>query len=119
MHWYGWLLIGVLLAFVIFLVVVLLRKKPVGLTDEDWKKLSEAERNKLQADLDAEKIRNEKLQKIAAEQQAALANIKVQFEKIKEQIDETRRHDFETYLNNDVAGAELDKLLGLIADNGK
>jgi vancomycin resistance protein YoaR len=119
MPWYGWLIIGVLVALVVMLIVFLIRKKPavVGFTQEEKDALAKAAAKQAQQELDIERSKNVKLEALAKAQKDKLRKLELWYEDAKGKIDAQRQKDFEALTaSDDALLAELDKQLGLSED---
>lgn len=115
MTWYGWLILGFLLACVVALVVVIFKREPLvirGLTEEERKLLAKIEsyRNKKIAEYEAARVL--RLESIAKAQTDKLKKLELTYDAAKNFISATKRKEFEMYLNDARStGDELDKLL--------
>lgn len=121
MPWWGWLLVGALSTGVLVLIIILLIRKPTiirGLTEEELEKLASVEREKAAREIEAEQAKVTQLEAIAKAQQERLAKLEEVYNNAKQTINAEKREEFERYLGDAAAaGAELDKLLGLSADD--
>lgn len=121
MEWWGWLLLGAFGTGVIVLLIILLTRKPqvVGLSDQEREKIIELERKKMEQEIAVEREEVVRLEALATEQRKKLANLEKWYETAKKSVAKAKREEFEKYLADvNAAGSELDKLLGLGADNG-
>lgn len=105
MPWWGYALLGVLAAVSILLLVLWLvakgKAKQVG--------LSSTEKDKL---LEVEKTKNEQLKQASVNLSRELVNIKLEYKKKKDTIDEERRKEEKELAEDpDRLGSELDQLL--------
>jgi len=122
MPWWGWLIVGVLATLLVLFLVLWLRKKPQqpGLSDEERKKIEDAEAEKVAQDLAIQKERNEELAKVATRLRENLSQLEKEFEQVKGKIDAQRKKEFDRLSSDNTAlGDELDKLLGIRRDETK
>lgn len=116
MAWYGWLILGILITVVAFLVIVILKREPLvirGLTDEERQLLFkiEKDRDKKAAEFDA--LRVVRLEEIAKQQKSKISKLEMTYNASKSFISKQKQAEFEGYLSDaDSVGRELDKLLG-------
>ena len=119
MAWWGWLIIGVHVTLLVVLLILLLRKKPhkLGLSEEERKRIQQAEQANVAEQIAIEKEKNASLAKVASQLRTNLSQLQAEFERRKDQIDEEKRKEMERLSgDNDLLGAELDKLLGISRD---
>lgn len=120
MVWWGWLIVGVLVALVIVLLVFLIRKKPpiIGFTQEEKDALAKVAAKQTQQELDIERAKGEKLATLAKAQKEKLRKLELWYEDAKGKIDAQRQKDFDTLVTSDDSLiAELDRQLGLGTDD--
>lgn len=117
MEWYGWVLLVVaIIAVVAFIITLVAKSRPIvrGLTDEEEEALIKNEKTRVAKELEAEKLKNEKLEKLARDLENSMKMLQLWYEDAKNGIEESRKIEFETYLGDpNRAGSELDKLLGI------
>ena len=115
MPWWGWLIIGVLAAAVVFLLIAWLTKKTAaGLSDGEKRKLLEVETLDIKQRLQAEKEEKIRLKAILIQQKEANAILKQQLEEELKLIDSKKREKVKKLVNNaDLLSDELDKLAGV------
>jgi hypothetical protein len=117
---WGWFIIGFLFTAIVGLVLALVLRKPktVGLSDEEMTKLKETITQEAEEKLAIEKYRRDKLRELLAVREEALTKIQKWYDGQKGLIERGRREAFEKYMaDNDAAGGELDKLIGLSPRN--
>jgi flagellar basal body-associated protein FliL len=115
MPWYGWLIIGVLAAAVIFLLIAWLTKKTAaGLSESEKRKLLEIETLDIKQRLQAEKEERVRLKAILIQQKEANARLKQQLDEELKQIDSRKRENVKKLVADaDLLSDELDKLAGV------
>lgn len=121
MVWWGWLVIGVLIALVVTLVIFLIRKKPaiIGFTQDEKDALASAATKQTKQELAAEKEKTVKLALLNKVQKEKLEELKLWYDGVKEKIDDQRKKDFEKFISSDDdLIAELDQQLGISTSQG-
>ncbi|MCJ7760044.1 hypothetical protein MUP59_02750 [Candidatus Bathyarchaeota archaeon] len=120
MLWYGWLILGLLLAVCITLAIVSIylwyrqRNTNVGLSADEQIKLLNLSRESDQKKAQIEQEKTAMLQRVAVRLQATLDELKLAHDKRLAELDEDGKKEFNRLrANADLCSIELDKILGV------